>query len=183
VIAATNRDLERAIGEGKFREDLFYRLNVFPLRLPPLRERSADIALLAGAFARKFAKNMGRSIAPLAPEFIRSLEAYRWPGNVRELQNVIERAVITAQNGRLNLDRALPESDHPVPAAIAESATADMRVRTAKEVATIERENILAALTVARWKIAGANGAAQLLDVKPTTLSSRMKALGIKRPK
>ena len=182
VLAATNRDLERAIGEGKFREDLYYRLNVFPLRLPPLRERRADIALLASAFARKFAKNMGRSIATLAPEFIQRLETYRWPGNVRELQNVIERAVITAQDGRLNLDRALPESDNQVAASIAQSASDDARVRTVKEVAILERENILAALAVSGWKIAGTNGAARLLDMKPTTLSSRMKALGIKRP-
>ena len=110
VLAATNRDLERCTGEGRFREDLYYRLNVFPIELPPLRERRGDIAMLAAAFAEKFAKSMGRPIEPLSADCIRRLEAYRWPGNVRELQNIIERAVITARDGKLNLDRALPES-------------------------------------------------------------------------
>ena len=110
VLAATNRDLQRCTGEGKFREDLYYRLNVFPIELPPLRERRGDIGILAAAFAEKFAKSMGRPIEPLSVDCIRRLEAYRWPGNVRELQNIIERAVITARDGKLNLDRALPES-------------------------------------------------------------------------
>ena len=118
VLAATNRDLQRAIGEGKFREDLYYRLNVFPIELPPLRERRGDIGALAAAFAEKFAKSMGRSIEPLSADCIRRLEAYRWPGNVRELQNIIERAVITARDGKLNLDRALPESVGVIAAAV-----------------------------------------------------------------
>ena len=110
VLAATNRDLEQSVREGKFREDLFYRLNVFPLRVPPLRERGDDVVRLASAFARRFAAKMGRTIAPLTADCARLLTSYSWPGNVRELQNVIERAVITATDGRLNLDRALPEA-------------------------------------------------------------------------
>ena len=181
VLAATNRDLQACVREGRFREDLYYRLNVFPLQLPPLRERCDDIGILATIFAQKFAQRMGRTIEPLSDDCLRRLQAYSWPGNVRELQNVIERAVITSRDGRLNLDRALPES---VDAPALGPATADdpvKRVRTAKELAELERQNILAALESAAWKIAGADGAAQLLGIKPTTLSSRMKALGIGR--
>jgi len=181
VLAATNRDLQRAIGEGKFREDLYYRLNVFPIELPPLRERRGDIGVLAAAFAEKFAKSMGRPIEPLSADCIRRLEAYRWPGNVRELQNIIERAVITARDRKLNLDRALPESDGVIAVASNGGEGAAKRVRTAKELEDLERENLIAALEASDWKVAGANGAAGLLGVKPTTLSSRMKALGIER--
>lgn len=181
VLAATNRDLERAINEGKFREDLYYRLNVFSIRLPSLRERRDDIGILAAAFAKKFAKNMGRPIEPLSQECIRRLEAYHWPGNVRELQNIVERAVITARDGRLNLDRALPESLSSIAAALTDGDEGVPRVRTAKELEAIERNNIIAALEATEWKVAGENGAAQLLGMKPTTLSSRIKALGIER--
>ena len=179
VIAATNRDLEKSISEGKFREDLYYRLNVFPIRIPPLRERRADIGNLAAAFAKKFGQRMGRSIEPLSPESLLRLEGYSWPGNVRELQNVIERAVITSQGGRLNLDRALP---HGVPGiAPIDQRAQPTRVRTVKEIEDLERANIIAALEAAEWRIAGEQGAAKLLGIKPTTLSSRIKALGIER--
>jgi PAS domain S-box-containing protein len=181
VIAATNRDLEKSVREGKFREDLYYRLNVFPILLPALRERRADIGILATAFARKYAQRMGRTLEPLSEDCLRRLEAYSWPGNVRELQNIIERAVITSRDGRLNLDRALPESVNAIAVALATGENVNHRVRTAKELEELERQNIVAALESADWKIAGANGAAQLLGMKPTTLSSRIKALGIER--
>jgi transcriptional regulator with GAF, ATPase, and Fis domain len=181
VLAATNRDLEKFVRDGKFREDLYYRLNVFPIQLPPLRERRADIGVLAAAFAEKFARRMGRSLEPLSDECLRRLEAYGWPGNVRELQNIIERAVITSRDGRLNLDRALPESVNAMAAVLADDGAAIKRVRTAKELEELERNNIIAALEASECKVAGENGAAQLLGVKPTTLSSRMKALGIER--
>ena len=181
VIAATNRDLERMVREGKFREDLYYRLNVFPIQVPPLRERREDIGILATAFAQQFARRMGRSLEPLSGDCLRRLQSYNWPGNVRELQNIIERAVITSRDGRLNLDRALPESVHSMAAALAHGDAAVTRVRTAKELEELERANIMAALEAAAWKVAGEDGAAQLLGVKPTTLSSRMKSLGIKR--
>ena len=184
VIAATNRDLEKLLRAGQFREDLFYRLNVYPIKLPPLRERPDDIGMLATAFARNFARRMGRRLVPLSDDCVRRLQAYNWPGNVRELQNIIERAVITSRDGHLNLDRALPESVNAAAAAlgpvVADKATAQ-HVRTAKELEELERSNIIAALEAAEWKVAGEKGAAQLLGVKPTTLGSRMKALNIER--
>jgi len=184
VIAATNRDLEKLLRTGQFREDLFYRLNVYPIKLPPLRERPDDIGMLATAFARNFARRMGRRLVPLSDDCVRRLQAYNWPGNVRELQNIIERAVITSRDGHLNLDRALPESVNAAAAAlgpvVADKPTAQ-HVRTAKELEELERSNIIAALKAAEWKVAGEKGAAQLLGVKPTTLSSRMKALNIER--
>jgi PAS domain S-box-containing protein len=181
VIAATNRDLKQATQEGKFREDLYYRLNVFPIEMPPLRERGDDISLLASAFANKVAQRMGRSIELLSEDCVRRLKAYSWPGNVRELQNVIERGVITSRDGRLNLDRALPETGKMTATeAMSLEATAK-RVRTAKELAALERSNLVAAMEATGWRVAGDGGAAQLLGMKPTTLSSRMKALGIER--
>lgn len=124
---------------------------------------------------------MGRPIEPLSADCIRRLEAYRWPGNVRELQNIIERAVITARDGKLNLDRALPESVGVLAVALTGGEAAAKRVRTAKELELLERENLVAALEASDGKVAGANGAATLLGIKPTTLNSRMKALGIER--
>ena len=181
VLAATNRDLQQAVRDGKFREDLYYRLNVFPIEVPPLRERGNDISLLASTFARKFAQRMGRSIEPLSEDCLRRLKAYSWPGNVRELQNVIERAVITSRDGRLNLDRALPESGKVAASEAVSSEDTARRVRTAKELEALERTNLIAALEATSWRVAGTSGAAQLLGMKPTTLSSRMKALGIER--
>ena len=181
VIAATNRDLKQSTREGKFREDLYYRLNVFPIELPPLRERGDDIGLLAKSFAERFGRRMGRFIEPLSADCLRRLQAYSWPGNVRELQNVIERAVITARDGKLNLDRALPEIANEMSAGSTPSAQATTRVRTAKELEALERANLLAALEATGWRVAGETGAAQLLGMKPTTLSSRIKALGIER--
>jgi PAS domain S-box-containing protein len=181
VIAATNRDLEKLIRAGQFREDLFYRLNVFPIRLPPLRERLDDIAMLATAFARNFARRMGRPVEPLSDDCVKRLQSYSWPGNVRELQNIIERAMITSRDGRLNLDRALPESGALRAIKPPESSVTMKNVHTAKEFEELERNNIIAALEASRWKVAGQKGAAQLLGVKPTTLSSRIRALGIER--
>jgi transcriptional regulator with AAA-type ATPase domain len=181
LIAATNRDLTSMVEAAAFREDLYYRLNVFPIEVPPLRERDDDIGLLASTFANRFAQRMGRSIEPLSEDCVRRLKAYSWPGNVRELQNVIERGVITSRDGRLNLERALPESTREVLSEAVSPERAPKRVRTAKELEALERDNLLAALEAAGWRVAGENGAAQLLDIKPTTLSSRMKALGIER--
>jgi transcriptional regulator with GAF, ATPase, and Fis domain len=181
VIAATNRDLDKSVSQGKFREDLYYRLNVFPIRLPPLRERREDIGALATTFAQKFARRMGRTLQPLTVDCLHRLESYNWPGNVRELQNIIERAVITSHDGQLNLDRALPESVNTTKAPLGDAGPTVKRVHTAKELEELERQNIIAALESADWKIAGSNGAAQLLGMKPTTLSSRMKALAIER--
>src|SRR5262249_35977905 len=111
VIAATNRDLSKRVEEGQFREDLYYRLNVFPLTVPPLRDRPEDIALLANAFFERSLQKLGRAMEPLTADVLSRLNAYDWPGNVRELQNVIERSVIIGDDGRPNLDRALPVLD------------------------------------------------------------------------
>ncbi len=185
VIAATNRDLLQASREGTFREDLYYRLNVFPLHVPPLRERAEDIPLLASAFAQRYAGRNGRKLEPLSDACIRRLQSYSWPGNVRELQNVIERAVIISRDGCLDLDRALPEDAR----AVARSAGAtwgdgegSAPIRTARELEELERQNYIRALDAAGWKVAGEGGAAEMLGMKPSTLSSRMKALGISRP-
>lgn len=182
VIAATNRDLAAEVKAGKFREDLFYRLNVFPIRVPPLRERGDDVPLLAAAFARRCAQKIGRQTAPLSSDDSLRLKAYPWPGNVRELQNVIERAVITAQEGRLNLERALPEVDRGAIAETSPPENVPGQVRTQRELEELERRNILLALEQVSWRISGENGAARLLGMNPSTLSSRMKALDIKRP-
>jgi transcriptional regulator with GAF, ATPase, and Fis domain len=177
VVAATNKDLAQMAREGTFRADLLYRLDVFPLHLPPLRERGEDVALLAEAFARGFAKRRGRAVAPLSPDDKARLRRYDWPGNVRELQNVIERALITSRDGRtLNLDRALPEASAPI------AAPADPeRVLTVTELEDLERRNVERALAAAGWKISGEDGAARLLGLNPNTLASRMKRLGIRK--
>jgi transcriptional regulator with GAF, ATPase, and Fis domain len=183
VLAATNRDLAEAVKKGAFREDLFYRLNVFPLRLPPLRERGNDVVQLASAFAQRFAARLGRTIAPLTVDCARRLTAYHWPGNVRELQNVIERAVITATDGTLNLDRALPEAAASEKFPVDKTPAPAGHILSIKELEDLERANILRALEAASWKVAGKNGAAALLGIKPSTLSSRMKALKIQKPR
>ncbi|MDH5574522.1 MAG: sigma 54-interacting transcriptional regulator [Nitrospirota bacterium] len=182
VLAATNRDLQKEAQAGTFREDLYYRLNVFPIHLPPLRERGEDVVLLANSFVQHFSQRMGRTVSPLSPEGLRRLTAYQWPGNVRELQNVIERAVITAKNGLLNLDRAIPESEEssPSPHLIAEKETTP-RIRTIQELQELERQNIRLALEQTGWKVSGEKGAAQLLGMNASTLASRMKALDITR--
>jgi len=185
VTAATNRDLQKAVDLGEFRQDLYYRLNVFPIQLPPLRERGDDIVLLALAFVEKLSRQLGRTIAPLSGEDRRRLKSYAWPGNVRELQNVIERAVITAEGGWLNFDRALPETagdsgtDKP---SEHESTNVDSPpIRTAAQMIDLERENLRRALTATGWRISGEKGAARLLGMPPSTLNSRLKALNLKR--
>ena len=183
VLAATNRDLATSVREGTFREDLFYRLNVFPLRVPPLRERGDDVVRLASAFARRFAAKMGRTLAPLTADSARLLTSYSWPGNVRELQNVIERAVITATDGRLNLDLALPEASPAHLPPSEDSTPSSGRIQTAKELEQLERTNILRALDAAKWKVSGEKGAATLLGMNASTLSSRMKVLKIEKPR
>jgi PAS domain S-box-containing protein len=183
IIAATNRDLLAMSREGKFREDLYYRLNVFPIRLPPLRERPEDIADLAGMFVQKCARKTGRRIPVLTKDDINRLTGYDWPGNIRELQNVMERAFITGTDGRINLDRALPETPagSTAPKTV-QNGIPGHTVRTAREMEEAERQNLILALTSSNWKISGSGGAADLLGIPPTTLSSRMKTLGIRKP-
>jgi len=184
VIAATNRDLARAVEDNAFREDLYYRLNVFPIAIPPLRERREDIPLLCAVLAERYARKLGLNLEPLSEEDVHRLKSYSWPGNVRELQNVIERAVITARDGCLNLSRALPEFGTPSPPPTHETGQlTSTKILTVRELRELEHANLIAALERCNWKISGAQGASQLLGMKPSTLSSRMKALRVARPK
>jgi transcriptional regulator with GAF, ATPase, and Fis domain len=185
IIAATNRDLKRDMEGGRFRQDLYYRFSVFPIEVPPLRERKSDIHALSEHFLRQSCLKLRRTDVRLDLDDIEGLTAYDWPGNVRELQHVIERAVILAEGGRIRLDLALPQNRGPSEAkergASAPSPTTG--VVTDEEMRRRERQNILAALEQAQGKLYGRGGAAELLSIKATTLASRMKALGIKRPR
>jgi transcriptional regulator with GAF, ATPase, and Fis domain len=189
VIAATNRDLEQSVKQGAFREDLYYRLSVFPLRLPPLRERGEDVVLIAENTLERLARQMGRRIAPLSEDDVAVLKAYRWPGNVRELRNVIERALITSTDGRLSLRRVLPAEEPTDGVRARDSFTPTAPVASMDEVLTearvreLERANLIRALEHCGWRAGGAGSAAELLGVSPSTLKSRMKALGIARPR
>ncbi len=182
VLAATNRDLKAEVAAGRFREDLYYRLNVFPLEVPALRQRKEDLSLLAAHFLEAAARGVRDSKPPLTKANLALLQAYDWPGNVRELHNVIERAVITARDGRLHFD--LPAAGTARGGAASRTpaeADAPGEVVPQPEMDRRERENMLAALRHARWKISGEGGAAELLGVKPTTLRSRLKKLGLEK--
>ena len=183
VIAATNRDLIKEVKEGKFREDLYYRLNVFQIELPPLRERAGDIEKLARTFMDKFSKRNGIALIPLSDEDIARLKSYSWPGNIRELQNVIERAVITSTDGRANLERALPDSRDRIQFESSLDITkSEDEVLSDKDLRELERNNIVRALEKSGWKVAGKDGAASKLGIPTSTLNSKIKALGIEMP-
>jgi len=169
VIAATNRDLHRAVRDGTFREDLYYRLNVFPVDLPPLRARKGDIQLLVRFFIDKYAARLDRRIESVEADTLDRLVAYAWPGNVRELQNVVERALILATGPELRVEPELLAAAAPPPDA-------------ARDLETVQRDHILLALHGAGWVVEGDRGAARQLGLHPNTLRSRMKKLGIKRP-
>jgi transcriptional regulator with GAF, ATPase, and Fis domain len=183
IVTATNRDLRREIDEGRFRPDLYYRLSVFPIEVPPLRDRKEDIALLAAHFINRSCSRLNCAETRLTDQIIRQLQDYDWPGNIRELQNVIERAVILSGGGPLKLDYTILNSTQETrPTALPmEALTAEDRIMTIEELKQLERDNIIRALERADYKIYGPGGAAELLGVKPTTLSSRMKALAINR--
>jgi formate hydrogenlyase transcriptional activator len=172
LIAATNRDLAALADEQKFRQDLFYRLNVFPVHVPPLRERRDDIPTLVRHFAQQFARRMKKNIETIPAETMDVLTAYEWPGNIRELQNLIERAVILSPG---------PTLDVPV-MALNRRSTAPAREAGSETLEESDRRHILAALESSRWVIAGANGAAARLGMKRSTLQFRMRKLGIVRP-
>ena len=175
IIAATNRDLDKAIREGKFRGDLFYRFNVFPIQLPPLRERSSDIPMLVHFFLEKCTARIGKRIDGLSEQSMARFLAYPWPGNVRELENFLERAVILATSSALD---ASPTASLPIGTA---APTADPRPPRAS-LEKVQREHILATLTKTNWVIDGPSGAAAILNLNPNTLRSRLKKLGISRP-
>lgn len=181
VVAATNRDLRAATEAGGFREDLYYRLSVFPIDVIPLRQRIDDIPLLADLFLQRSCSRLGVRPLKLEGRHVERMQGYSWPGNVRELQNVIERAVIRAQRGVLDFEIPAAIDDTRTAATAPGSAEAPKRVLTRDEVKRMERENLLAALEATGWQLSGPNGAAALLGLRPTTLASRMKALGLKR--
>src|SRR5262245_28633170 len=174
IIAATNRNLYRAVEDGRFRADLFYRLNVFPIAVPPLRERLEDVPCLVRHFAMMYASKMGKRIAAIGEPVLRRLMAYSWPGNVRELQNVIERAVILSTHDRLVLDDTFAVSS-----AVSAAPAGSTAAHTLEE---IERDHILAVLKSVGWRVSGERGAARILGLKRTTLEARMSRLGISRP-
>ena len=174
VIAATNRNLRQEAQAGRFRQDLYYRLSVFPIELPPLRDRAEDIPSLAEHFLNTLARKLGRPNPRLTLANVQHLQAYDWPGNVRELQHVLERALIVAAEGRLRFDGLATAAK---PALKNHAEVEPERVRSDAEIRQIEITNIQAALKVAKGKIYGPEGAAELLGLKPTTLASRIKAL------
>jgi DNA-binding NtrC family response regulator len=183
IIAATNRCLKTEVAAGRFREDLYYRLNVFPLEVAALRERSDDIPRLATHFMDVAAKETKCPKARLTPAGIAALQNYDWPGNIRELRNVIERAVILASSGTLEFDlpMTVPGAQIATTMAAPVSNRSEPEFLTEPELRRRERENLLIALKKTGWRIKGANGAAELLGVKPTTLISRIKKMGVRR--
>ena len=181
VIAATNRNLEQLIVDGKFREDLFYRLSVFPVDVPPLRERGEDIVQLAQHFLEQTCKDFGRETLTLTRAQAAHLRTYDWPGNVRELKNVIERAVILSTGKVLRLDLSMP-GFAPQSGAEANQEPGVDEILTEKSMRELQKANIMRALKQANWKVSGKGGAAELLDVKPTTLADRIRTYKIKRP-
>jgi PAS domain S-box-containing protein len=182
VIAATNRDLERAVTEGKFREDLFYRLSVFPIEVPPLRERGDDVLQIASHFLERTCQDFGHRPLTLSKQQAALLKRYDWPGNIRELKNVIERAVILSRGKVLRLDLAMSDILNPPVASEPQTRESDARLLTEAELRALERKNTLLALELAEWRVSGPSGAAKLLGVKPTTLADRVKKLKLSKP-
>ena len=186
VIAASNRDLRREVSARRFREDLYYRLSVFPIEIPPLRDRRDDIPALARHFVSLFRNRLNRAEVRFTNDDAECLKRYDWPGNVRELQNVIERAVILSKNGRLRLDLALaysrpsesPSTDVSAPL---QAQSCEGKILRSEDLRHLERDNIMAALKRSNRKISGPGGAAEILGVNPSTLAARMRSFGIKR--
>ncbi len=168
VIAATNRDLERMVADGTFREDLYYRLNVFPITVPPLRDRPQDIPTLVWSFIEQLSRALGKRIESVSKDQMQALQRYPWPGNVRELRNVVERAVIVSSGPRLAIE---PPRSKPT------GARRHVRLQD------VEREHIRSVLEKVGWRVRGDHGAADLLGLKPSTLEDRMTKLGLKRPR
>jgi DNA-binding NtrC family response regulator len=183
IVAATNQDLKKEVAAGRFREDLYYRLNVFPLKVAALRERKEDIPLLATHFVELLAKELGCPKPRLTRAGIETLQGCDWPGNIRELRNVIERAVIFARGEALDFDLPLTGSSVGLTSFGPRNGDqAEPEFLTESELRRRERENLFAVLQKADWRIKGVDGAAELLGVKPTTLSSRIEKMGLRRP-
>jgi transcriptional regulator with GAF, ATPase, and Fis domain len=182
IIAASNRDLKKDAEEGRFRQDFYYRLNVFPIEVPPLRERKEDIPILAAHFLKQAARRLRLPPPRFTDVHARLLQSYDWPGNVRELQNAAERALILAQKGTLQFDLLAADLGAPPLLPVPGANGAEPPILTEIECRQRERENMRAALVKAGWRIHGEAGAAEFLGLKPTTLISRMKKMGLKRP-
>jgi transcriptional regulator with GAF, ATPase, and Fis domain len=176
VIAATNRDLDLLIEQGAFRADLYYRLGVFPIRIPPLRERRSDIPLLVWFFITNLQIRFGKTFETVPARVMDALIAYDWPGNVRELRNIVERAMILSPGARLELDDTFPGRGRT------KRDNARTRKRKSENLKDVEREHIVRVLEECGWKVRGKDGAAERLGLKRSTLQSRMKRLGIQRP-
>ena len=169
IIAATNRNLEAEVRKGAFREDLWYRLNIFPITMPPLRERREDIPLLANYFIDKISKRLGKSIAMIPMNIMDALQNYYWPGNIRELENVLERAVINSSSSKLHIVDELKKPSKDL-------------VNTNRTLADVERAYILRILEETHWKVSGNNSASEILDLDRSTLRARMRKLDIRKP-
>lgn len=169
IIAATNRNLEEEVRKGRFREDLWYRLNIFPITVPPLRERKEDIPLLVDFFVHKISKRLGKSIESIPTAVMYALQNYHWPGNIRELENVLERAVINSSGRKLRLVDDLVKPNEELTTA-------------RKTLEGVEREHIVRVLAMTHWKVSGKSGAAEILGLDRSTLRARMRKLGIRQP-
>ncbi len=166
VIAATNRNLEEEVSQGRFREDLYYRLNAFKLTAPPLRDRNEDIPILVRYFVEKLVKKLGKNIKSIPKTSMKKLQNYSWPGNIRELQNVIENAIIISENEILKIE--IPGSSI-------------LSLKGNAKLIDVERDHIIAVLNLTNWRLGGKRGAAELLGMKRTTLYAKIKKLGIER--
>jgi DNA-binding NtrC family response regulator len=180
VVAATNRELDAEMAAGRLRRDLFYRLNVFPIRVPALRERREDIPLLADSIARRLARGLGRSFRAFDSGSMTRMLEYPWPGNVRELANVVERSLILCRSEEITVETGMLETGAPAPGARDDAD--DGSPRRERTLRAIERRHILSVMADCSWRVRGHGGAAEILDVVPTTLESLMHRLGIKRP-
>lgn len=186
VVAATNRDFDKAVEDGAFREDLFYRLSVFPIDVPPLRDRDEDIVQLASHFLEKICQDFGHRPLSLSRQHLDLMRNYDWPGNVRELKNVIERAVILSQGKVLRLDLAM--ADIPKTASVAvpvsgpSNGDGELALMSEQQLLELQKNNLLLALRATGWRVSGPRGAATLVGLKPSTFTDRMKKFGIARP-
>lgn len=182
VVVATNRDLEKEVEEASFREDLYYRLSVFPIQVPPLRARDDDVVQLASHFLKKICQEFGHRPLTLSRKQSSLLKQYDWPGNVRELNNVIERAVILSKGKVVRLDLAMADILNVAPALDRSSDSIDQpAVMTEKELTALGRKNMLSALQVTNWRVSGPEGAAELVGLKPSTFADRMKKFKISK--
>jgi transcriptional regulator with GAF, ATPase, and Fis domain len=170
VIAATNRNIELAIEKKEFREDLYYRLNVFPITCPPLRERKEDIPFLVKHFCQKHEVKVGKKVTTIPSRVMDALTSYNWPGNIRELENIIERALILSRKGTIEYGDWMPMAK-----VVGSSKSSMLRLDD------VEKEHIIEVLKQTSWKVSGEKGAAKILGLNPTTLEARMKKLGIRR--